>query len=170
LDAVADLGWGRSTLVSSANGDVELHIDIQAPVWAAYEIVEIYANAATFDEGGFEFSAIPTQTLVQGADFARDLVVVDASVPGASRYESQLTIPFELAEDTWFVVVVRGVDGASEPMFPVYPSNLDQNLNLDLADLIDGNLGERGVLAMGVTNPLFADVDGQPGFQAPDQP
>ena len=38
------------------------------------------------------------------------------------------------------------------------------------SDLIDGNLGEGGVLALGFTNALYADVDGEPGFQAPRRP
>ena len=39
-----------------------------------------------------------------------------------------------------------------------------------VADLLDGNLGEGGVLALGFTNALYADVDGVPGFKGPRQP
>jgi hypothetical protein len=94
---------------------------------------------------------------------------VDPGVPGASRLETRsLRVPFEgLSEDTWFVVVVRGFDNISNPTFPVHPASLDASSNTSLADLLDGNRGEKGVLAMGVTNALFADVDGEPGFQAP---
>jgi hypothetical protein len=53
-------------------------------------------------------------------------------------------------------------------MFPVM-SDLDASTNHSLADLLDGNLGEIGILALGYTNALYADVDGVPGFQPPKQ-
>jgi hypothetical protein len=40
-------------------------------------------------------------------------------------------------------------------MFPMYPDDLDTGLNGSLADLVDGNIGEDGVLALGATNALF---------------
>ena len=49
--------------------------------------------------------------------------------------------------------------------------SLDQNEHVNftylrkLLKLTDGNLGEQGVMALGVTNALYADVDGEPGFQ-----
>jgi hypothetical protein len=52
-------------------------------------------------------------------------------------------------------------------MFPVMVRDLARSSNTTLADLLDGNLGENGVLALGFTNALFADVDGVAGFQAP---
>ena len=39
-----------------------------------------------------------------------------------------------------------------------------------LANLTDGNLGQSGVTSLGVTNALYADVDGNPGFDAPLAP
>lgn len=139
----------------------------------AGEGVEIYANAETFAVGlrdgtPVAFDAVPTETLVAGVDF--DLLPpteVVAGLDGAQRQELHLELPFSLAEDTWFVVVVRGSDGVSAPMFPVYASNLQIAANDTLAGLLDGNLGEGGVLALGATNALFADVDGSPGFDAP---
>ena len=52
-------------------------------------------------------------------------------------------------------MLVRGTDDVSAPMFPVYADDLDAESNTTLADLIDGNLGELGVRAMGFTNPLY---------------
>ena len=78
---------------------------------------------------------------------------------GADRLEANLTIPFSgLTEDTWFVVVVKGTDGLCPAMFPVYPANLDATLNLTAADLMDGNVGETGVLSLGATNALNFDA------------
>ena len=52
-------------------------------------------------------------------------------------------------------MVVKGSDGVCAPMFPVYPGDLSQGSNLDLDDLVDGNVGEGGVMALGATNPLY---------------
>ena len=68
--------------------------------------------------------------------------------------------------DAWFAVVVKGTPGVSEPMFPVFPRNLQTAGNGSLAALLDGNLGQGGVNALGFTNALYADVDGG-GFDAP---
>ena len=52
-------------------------------------------------------------------------------------------------------MVVRGSDGVCAPMFPVYAGDLSQASNLDLDDLVDGNVGEDGVMALGATNALY---------------
>ena len=75
-----------------------------------------------------------------------------------------------LAQDTWFVVIVRGRDGVSHPLWPVMPGSLSAASNTTLAQLLDGNLSESGTLALGNTNALFADVDGTAGFRAPLAP
>jgi hypothetical protein len=63
---------------------------------------------------------------------------------------------FGIDEPTWFVVVVRGTDDVCAPMFPIYPADLDEAGNGTLADLVDGNVGEDGVMALGATNALYA--------------
>jgi hypothetical protein len=79
-------------------------------------------------------------------------------VPGTEIQNSSRLVDFDgLTQDTWFVVVVRGTPGVSEPMFPVYPKSLDAGSNTSLADLLDGNLGEGGVMALGFTNALYYD-------------
>lgn len=173
---VADFGMDGTTLVRSATGALDLDIVAQAPRWAPYDRIEVYANAATVparwvDEVPVLFGAEPTLSLEAGSDFAIEVVDVEPAVPGAERYETRLTLPFTgLDADTWFVVVVRGTEDVSPPMFPVMALDLERGSNETLDDLIDGNLGERGVLALGFTNALYADVDGAPGFHAPRAP
>jgi len=174
---VADFSLGGSTTLQTAgaagDGEVELLIDVQAPLWAEFDTIEIYANAETFPVNSVDgtpvwFDAVPTRVLAVGTDTPLPQeVVVDSDVPGASRQELSVEVPFALAEDTWFVVVVKGTEGTSPPMFPVYPSGLDLETNATLPDLLDGNLGEGGTLALGATNALWADVDGTPGFATP---
>ena len=176
-EATADLTLGGSTAVTSTDGSVDLEIRIQAPTWAEFDTVEVYVNAPTTPvdpAAPYEFSATPDVVLVEGdcdattvgdGDFDIDTV----AVAGAARQEVSMVVPYRgLTQDSWFVVLVRGSAGQCEPMFPVYPSSLSAAANTTLTDLLDGNLGEGGVRAMGVTNALYADVDGVPGFHPPN--
>jgi hypothetical protein len=170
----ASLAWGGSnTIDTGGDGDVTLVIDVQAPTWAPFDTVEIYANAETFpvkynDGTPVDYDALATTTLRAGIDFVLPPpTVVLPGLDGAERQDLHLEVPFSLAEDTWFVVVVRGSDGVSEPMFPVFASDLREMGNDNLMDLLDGNLDESGVLALGATNALYADVDGNPGWDPP---
>ncbi|MBX3027901.1 hypothetical protein KF840_23655 [bacterium] len=174
-DAVADLTLGGSVDVRSENGTVLLDVEAQAPLWAPFDRIEIYANADTVvarERGGIPtlYGAEPTLVLTAGVDVPLDREVVDARVPGAERWVSRFTLPFPLQADTWFVVIVKGTDGVSPPMFPVFGQDLRRATNTTLAELTDGNLGEAGTLALGVTNALYADVDGEPGFNPPRTP
>jgi len=158
---IADLTAAGKTSMTDASGHVTLEIDVQAPLWAEYDTIEIYANATTTRVlQSYNYTATPTLTLVSAADFAVNEVVVDSGVDGASRWTTTHSENFVgLTEDTWFIVVVKGTDGVSRPMFPVYASDLDAGMNTTLADLTDGNLDQGGVMALGFTNALY--------FQAP---
>jgi hypothetical protein len=170
---VADLTLDGSTIVTTTNRSVELQITVQAPLWAEFDRIAVYANASTIattvrGDVPTLFSAEPTRVLQAGKDFEVGIVDVFPDVPGAMRRQAVVTERFDdLAGDTWFAVVVNGTDGVSRPMFPAFPRDLATGSNTTLADLLDGNLGEQGVLALGFTNALYADVDGVEGFQAP---
>jgi hypothetical protein len=175
---VADFTLGGTTLISITDPvqGVELEIDVQAPLWAQFDTIEIYANAATTPSPTKPavaelFSATPTMVLHAGTDFTVTENDVFPAVTGGKRLEASTSVEFaNLGEDTWFVVVVKGTDGVSEPMFPVYPKNLATNPNMGLGDLLDGNLGQSGTMALGATNALYVDADGVAGFQAPLAP
>lgn len=173
---VADLTLEGSTMVTSINRSVELEISVQAPLWAEFDRIEVYANATTTvttERDGVPtlFSAEPKMVLEAGDDFDVTTMVIFPDVPGAAARRAVVSVPFDdIAGDTWFVVVVRGTDGVTRPMFPVMARDISRESNTTLADLIDGNLGEGGVLSLGFTNALYADVDGVEGFQAPLAP
>ncbi len=168
--STADLSRDGSTHMIDASGNVTLDIRVQAPLWAPFDRIEIYANATTnvVDPANpYSYGATPSLVLFEGdcdesttGDGDFDVSVVNvAAIPGADRLEAVVTVPFSgLAEDTWFVVVVKGSDGVCAPMFPVFPKNLDTSTNTVLADLVDGNVGESGVMALGVTNALYFDA------------
>lgn len=166
--------------VTTTNAEVHLDIDIQAPAWAPYDTIEIYTNSATTvagSNGGVPvlFGAVPDMTLTLGAgDFTR--TTVDKSppgptIPGAFRYETQKRVTFAggtaLTEDTWMVVLVKGTNGVSPPMFPVHASGVDLVANPDVTTLADVTAADAGIRALGHTNALYVDMDGTPGFDPP---
>jgi hypothetical protein len=172
--SVADLTLGGDTLVTATDGSVDLEIRVQAPTWAPYDTIEIYRNAQTSVTGSVggtptSYTGIPTQVLtLGGGGFTRTTVNVHPSMSGAERYETNLVVPLSgLTQDEWVVVVVKGSAGSSAPMFPIYGSNLGIAGNLTLANLKVLDPSESGVRALGFTNALFVDVDGNGVFDPP---
>jgi hypothetical protein len=174
--SVADFSLGGDTLVTATDGSVDLQIRIQAPTWAPYDRIEIYRNAQTTVTGTTgtpptptSYGAVPTQVLtLGGGGFTRTTVNVHP-VPGAERFETNVTVPLttSLTQDEWVVVVAKGTVGNSVPMFPIYGSNLDVAGNLTLANLTTLTASESGVRALGFTNALFVDVDGNGEYDPP---
>jgi hypothetical protein len=163
---VADFSLAGDTTMTDAAGNVVLEIRVQSPDWARWDRVEVYANAATAPAGSpFLFGATPTVVLDEGdcnpatlgdGDFDVTVTPSIGGVAGANRLSATLQVPFNgLAGDTWFVVVVKGTDGQCAPMFPVYPADINQASNTTLAQLVDGNVGQGGVMALGATNALY---------------
>jgi hypothetical protein len=169
----ADFSLGGSTLVTATDGSVDLEIHVQAPIWAPYDTIEIYRNASTRVAAGSGatpvlYDAVPTTTLSAGTGFTVSITNVAPSVVGASRFETHLTVPLSgLARDEWIVVVVKGTPGTSAPMFPVFPRDLSAAQNTTLGDLTSVTASETGVRALGFTNALFVDVDGDGNFDPP---
>ena len=52
----------------------------------------------------------------------------------------------------------------------MHASGLSLAENPDLASLVDVTTGEGGIRALGFANPLFVDMGGHPGFDAPIGP
>ena len=164
---MADLGWSGDTEMTDSGGNVELEISIQAPSWAPWDSVEVYANAATAPVVGspYAFGATPILTFSEGdclatttgdGDFDISVTPSIGGVAGADRHSATLSVPFSgLTQDTWFVVVVRGSSSQCNAMYPMYSDDLDSSINTSLADLVDGNAGEGGVTALGATNALY---------------
>jgi hypothetical protein len=186
----ASLEAGDPNIVTATDGKVQLTIHVESPAWAEFDTIEIYRNSTTTlyvlqdQETGAgtidvsRFSINPDLSFEAGTDFTISTVTgVDPMVPGSDRIETDpdLTVTFDgmggnpaaLTEDSWFVVIVKGTDGTSKPLFPVIPNDLDDGTNTTLANLIDGNLGEDGVLAHAFTNPLFVDVNNDGDYDAP---
>lgn len=158
------------TLISTTDGNVDVTVDVQSPAWAEFDTIEFYVNTTTTQrtltnqETGAgtidvkRYSITPDFVHTDGAEFT----LTPVAVGGATRLEASTTLSLTgLTEDTWVAVLVRGTDGTSAPMFPVVPNDIDHEMgnNDTLAELTDGNLGEKGITALAFTNPVFIDVD-----------
>ncbi len=175
--ATATHALGSPLTVTAAGGGADsVDIHVESPTWAEFDTIDVYVNTVPSCQSEWTFLGVinpssctvsPTITLVEGVDFTR---VSSVGVSGfGSRYTADVNVPLTISSDAWVVVVARGTDGVSAPLFPMNPQDLDDTVNLTLADLTDAggplpwNLGEQGQTAVGFTNPLFFDFGGD-GF------
>jgi hypothetical protein len=94
------------------------------------------------------------------AQRGRGLPGGDAAGERLARFETTHTVSLAgLTEDEWIVVIVKGTQGTSPPMFPVMTDGVSLTQNPDLASLSTVTATENGIRALGVTNALFVDVD-----------
>ncbi len=174
------LELGFPTTIATTDGEVDITVDIQSPTWVEFDKVEYYINSTTTRTtiAGVQtgagtvsvkkYSITPDVVQTAPGDFVVNTVPVAGTF--SSRFEATTTLNLTgLTEDFWVVVMVKGTDGVSRPLFPVQPNSIKQSTNTSLAQLTDGNLGEDGMPALAFTNPLFVDVDGggwtSPGLQ-----
>jgi hypothetical protein len=168
----AGLALGQERLIGSPSGRARLAIEVQSPIWAEFDTVEVYVDTVpspvpdTNANGANapRYVVSPTLTRHAGTDFEIRSVAVDPDIAEAVRLQADLSVDLELERDAWVVVLVRGTDGVSRPLWPINPLDLRAAGNATLDQLTDGNLGEGGNLALAFTNPLFVDVDGNGRF------
>ncbi len=162
------LELGKPTLIETTDGAATITVDIQSPIWAEFDTVEFYVNTVPtlddFDNNPLTppaYHVTPDYVKTAGTDFTITTVDDFPSIPGAAHLEATVTLGLTgLTQDSWVVVLVRGTDAVSKPIFPVVPNDLDTAANPTLADLTDGNLGESGVTTMAFSNPLYIDIGG----------
>jgi hypothetical protein len=168
------------TLIRTSDGNVDITVDVQSPVWAEFDTIEFYVNPRTEkftinnEQTGAglidvnHYGVIPTAVMTAPADFTISTVDDFPAISGAQHLEASYKLSLtDLAEDTWVVVIVRGTDGVSKPLFPVIPNDLKRSTNTMLTQLIDGNLDEDGMTALAFTNPLFIAVHNDGDWTAP---
>lgn len=172
----ASLAYGDPLLLATTDGAVDITVNVQSPTWAEFDTIEFYVNSTTTrtmsnKETGNglvsvkRYAITPDYVKTAPADFTVNTVPVPGT--SSSRLEATTTLSLTgLSQDIWVVVMVKGTDGVSRPLYPVMPNGLKTSTNTSLVQLIDGNLGEDGITALAFTNPLFVDVDGG-GWTAP---
>jgi hypothetical protein len=194
--ATATHALGSSLLVPATLGTATITVNVKSPDWAEFDQVQIFVNnvpTCTTTSPNFVGSTkklctpVADYTLNKGVDFT----VTPVAVNGSTRLEATITkvltggsLP---AGDAWVVVVVKGSDGISKPLFPMAPVSIFPKAcsgdpchactsnaqctfigtctvtNLTTAELADGNLGQCGQTSLAIANPLFIDRDGD-GF------
>lgn len=170
--AIAGHGLGDTTVVTATSGTATVRLHVQSAVWAEFDTIEVFTNTVPFavpdtNMHGAQvprYGVEPALVLRAGTDFEVTSVVVDATLDGAVRLEADVEIPLAIERDTWVVVLVKGTDGVSQPLWPMNPQDLDRASNATLDDLTDGNLGEGGNPALAFSNPLYIDADGNGQF------
>jgi hypothetical protein len=183
----AGLTAGASTMVPTNDGTATIDVTVKSPCghrstrWSSTSTTpQRYDHDDDVATRG-RYRVIPNSV----SNVSPTLVNDFPSIPGAQHYEAtaQLNLA-SLTQDTWVVVLVRGTDAVSTPLFPVIPNSLAGRacsndicrpctddgqcaspgtcttlVSQNLADLTDGSSNQCGVLALSYSNPLFIDVD-----------
>ncbi len=139
----------------SANGSVELFIEVQSPSWFDTTQVELYENG----------------TLIE---------VLEIPQPNTTPVNLSTTVEVSPSDDAWYVVVVVGDDDLD----PVYPSLDRENLVFqDVVTEALGSMPSLSaflteapprprkgpMIPYAITNPIWVDVGGD-GWDAPGLP
>jgi len=172
--ATASAAIGDPLTVPATLGSGTINVHVEAPLWAEFDEIAVYVNSVPDCRSDWTFFGVinpskcdtvaPSLTLTKGVDFT---VTTSAGVSGSgTRQVADVAIGVPgIAEDSWVVVVVRGTDGVSHPLFPMQPQDLDTAGNGTLSGLTDGgtpppwNLNEEGAMALAYSNPLFFDFE-----------
>jgi hypothetical protein len=190
----AGLTTGASTMIATNDGTATVDVSVKSPMWARFDRIEFYVNSPTqrYDHDNKpatrdRYKAVPYATVNVSPTLMNDY----PSIPGAQHYEATAQLNLTgLLQDTWVIVLVRGTDNVSQPLFPVIPNSLvgkacandpckscttDSQCpsstctvtNQTLAEFTDGNLNQCGVLALAFSNPLFIDVNQNNQYDPP---
>jgi len=170
--AVAGLGETLSTTILGGpiDGTALFDLRIQSPTWAEYDRIMVFVGTpARADPLGTLDLFTPenlTPEIVLDLEtldgFARETV----SVGGSERYETNITIPVSSMRDAWVIAVVHGTPGHSGTLYPVVPvTTLTVTEETTLDDLLVPEI-PGGARALGFTNPVYLDVDGD-GIASP---
>ncbi|MFT6367215.1 MAG: hypothetical protein ACJARI_002672, partial [Bacteroidia bacterium] len=173
LSQFAGLGIDESnTIPISSNSNLTVEVLITTPEWAAVDSVDFYINnqpeLTSAAGAAARYGICPSFTVNAGDPGWEEFLATGVNgVAGADRRDITVLAEIQgITADSWLVAIAHGSDGVSRPMFPVVPDDLASGSNTTLAELIDGNLDESGILAYAFSNPLFFDVGGN-GWVAP---
>jgi len=189
IEAITETGL-KGTIGDMISGhEVKVKIKAEAPSWAWFDTINIYANAEPVpidDETGDAMSGsaataeefykpyhVPHYATVPDESFKLSDGTLENWKEENGKITSEIEVTLNLTEDTWIVVLVRGTKdtaGFKSP-FPLVvnvledpskkPENFDP-INLDKFH----SAQENGAFAFGLANPIFVDADGDNIFKA----
>ncbi len=172
--ATATHALGNPLTVEAATGGADLvNIHVESPTWAQFDTIEVYANSSL--DCVSEITPVGvlgrTCTVTPIATVGVTPATV-AGFAGGSKLSADTSVALTITEDTWVIVVARGTDGTSRPLFPMNPQELDEfgnqaadpltrlNQLTDFGVAPPWNLNQGGNLAIAFSNPLFFDFGG----------
>src|SRR5262249_33909517 len=86
------IALGQPTLISTTDGSVDIDVDVQSPIWAQFDTIELYVNTTTtrtvtMQQSGNGFVPVARYGITPTASHAvvPTPVVVNGSIPGAAR-------------------------------------------------------------------------------------
>lgn len=150
---------GPGTTVE-ADGEITLNIEVQSPSWFEVDRVELYENGTLIQDWELEDNHDP---------------LIDLAIQVLHTPE----------QDSWYVVIALGEDDLSPLFTPVdiMPIQLQDIVNGAISEIELGALDLSSFASEGppiprtfpihpfaVTNPVWVDMDGQEGFNAPGIP
>ncbi|MBI4126995.1 MAG: carboxypeptidase regulatory-like domain-containing protein [Deltaproteobacteria bacterium] len=177
---------GVGDVVTGKN--VTLEIRVEAPSWAWFDTIEIYANTEPIpadDETGEPMMGIASDPAQFYNPYhipryvyqpTKSFRLIDETLTDWKEENgvivANVTVPMAFAEDTWLVVMTRGTKETEgyRSLFPLVTNVLadakEAPEDLNPEDVSSFHADERVTApAWGLTNPIYVDVDGD-GFQA----
>src|SRR5262249_42817542 len=124
----AGLTTGANTMIATDDGSATVDVTVDSPMWAPFDKIEFYTNNApqAYDHDNKpatrkRYRVIPNATSSVSPTLVNDF----PSIPNAKHWHATAQLNLTgLVTDTWVVVLVRGTDGVSQPLFPVIPNSL----------------------------------------------
>lgn len=141
-------------LITATDGNVTLKFHAQAPNWSNIHMVNVFTNTTvTANKGDVLSFSQPADlnpehtfadaTLSEQPELVVNKVFIDETSPTAYRWDAEKEISLHFSQDTWIVVSAQGAPGE---LFPGLNTNNQP---------------------LGVSNPIFVDVDGNGRFDGP---
>jgi len=134
---------GVGDVVRAPRGRIRLAIQVRSPAWIPVEEVRIIAN-------GFQVKAFDATTRPRVKAVPKNF----EKTGGTSRFHATVTLPVQ--RDTYFIVEAGAKLPASIDQLPTPPPVVD--------------IVVPGVIPLAITNPIFADVDGNGVYDPPGLP
>jgi hypothetical protein len=157
--ANGDPEQGVGSDVTTNNGDITFHIEVQSPSWFNVDRVELYENGTLIEEFTV---AIPNDDIV---NLSEDITLTPS-------------------KDSWYVVIAMGNDNLA-PLYtaveipPVQLQDVvleaftDVELSFDVSTILDPLVPiprSFDVIPFALTNPIWVDQNGDGNFMAPGLP
>ncbi len=145
------------TLSVAAGGTVRISVDVQAPEWMTFDVLELYTHAPGREAlDGQENATWPASRILDSKTFdAAALPVEQVQGPGTFR-RIHVTHAFEVtpARDTWYVVMLRSTS-TTRTLFPL----AYEGVTCDGATCRPRSAGPAAF-----TNALLVDADGSGAY------